>query len=171
MVSVRPCGTGACVRVPRRWLGWVVTVRVQRRQFQRLATVCGNSAHIHVPKETIGAEAVVKGASHPKVLSFVNAIRPMFGKEIALAYIFGSFGTPQFRPGKSDIDVYMAVRSRVRAVEEKIYNIAADLDLKGPPPINPVIVEVGKMDRGWFDYEVASGIPLYRDKTLPDTVR
>lgn len=106
---------------------------------------------------------------NPELQAFVALLRPRFGKEVLKAYIFGSYAMGGFRPGRSDIDIYiLARRGTARELQQWALQAAFDIERKGGRSIlSPVVVDEQEFDEGWFDYEVRPGIPLY-DQALPD---
>lgn len=103
----------------------------------------------------------------PGLREFVRRIRPHFGKEIRKAYLFGSYAMGGFRPGRSDIDIYILARKGSgRKLQERAIQMAFDIRrTMGRIPISPVVVDEREFDEGWFDCEVKPGICIY-DETL-----
>lgn len=148
----------------------------------------GNSAGVRLPARALssaglrlgdglfvraeeGRLVLSRAPDHPKVRDFMEAIRPMLGKEVVLVYLFGSFVTPKFRPDRSDIDLYVVTRDRSGRVASRIGTIVARMNLQGEPPLGAIVFPLHEVDWGWFEYEVAPGVRLYLDhETFPDGV-
>lgn len=154
-VRVEPIGHSAGVRIPARALS-AAGLRPGDRLFLRAEG---------------GRLVLSRTPNHPQVRGFMEAIRPMLGKEVVLVYLFGSFVTPKFRPDRSDIDLYVITRDRSGKVASRIGTIVARLNLRGEPPLGVVVFPLHEVDWGWFEYEVAPGACLYLDhEAFPDGV-
>ncbi|MBI4362260.1 MAG: nucleotidyltransferase domain-containing protein [Euryarchaeota archaeon] len=108
----------------------------------------------------------------PELEEFMRLIRPMLGRDILKVYLFGSYVTGRFRPGKSDLDLYiLAKRGRAPRVQERVLKAVFQITLAGGRvPLGPVVVDASEFDEGWFDYEVKPGYCLY-DAALPHPPR
>lgn len=113
-----------------------------------------------------------RGPMEPGLAGFLRRVRPMFGKDVLKCYLFGSYAMGGFRPGKSDIDIYiLAKRGRGRKVWDAVRRIAFNIEMStGGAPLGPVVVDEADFDEGWFDYEVRPGIPVY-DPSLRESPR
>lgn len=116
-----------------------------------------------------GDVVLAREPQDPGFQEFVDLLRPRFGKEVLKAYIFGSYAMGRFRPGRSDIDIYILARKDcAKGLQEWALRAAFDIERKGGRnTLSPVVVDEREFEEGWFDYEVLPGIRLY-DAALPD---
>jgi len=116
-----------------------------------------------------GDVVLARQPQDPGFQEFVDLLRPRFGKEVLKAYLFGSYAMGRFRPGRSDIDIYILARKGcAKELQEWALRAAFDIERKwGRNTLSPVVVDEREFEEGWFDYEVKPGIRLY-DAALPN---
>lgn len=147
------------MRLPLVKVGNSLSLRIPRRVLASLGLAEGNGLFLSVEE---GRIVLSKTPTHPKIAAFMEAIRPLLGKEVLLVYLYGSFATPKFKPDKSDIDLYLVVRDSKSRL--KVLETSAELDIrKRGTPLGPIVVSLSEISWVWFEDEVAAGFPLYVD--------
>lgn len=155
------------MRLPLVRIGNSLCLRLPRKVLASLGLREGSGLFLRVEGDRL---VLSRAPEHPKVQAFMEAIRPMLGKGVVLAYVFGSFTTPKFREGRSDIDLYVVVRDDETLFRVLRASSRVDMRVNGPP-LGPVCIRLESVKWIWFEDEVAGGVPLYVDpKTFPHGV-
>ncbi|MEM3087452.1 MAG: AbrB/MazE/SpoVT family DNA-binding domain-containing protein [Halobacteria archaeon] len=147
------------MRLPLVKVGNSLSLRIPRRVLASLGLREGGGLFL----STEGNDMVLsKTPKHPKIAAFMEAIRPLLGKEVLLVYLFGSFVTPKFKADRSDIDLFVVVRDE--RAQTKVIEISAELNIRmRGTPLSTVAIALSDVSWVWFEDEVASGFPLYVD--------
>ncbi|MEM3087454.1 MAG: AbrB/MazE/SpoVT family DNA-binding domain-containing protein [Halobacteria archaeon] len=119
-----------------------MTVTLQASRVQRV----GNSRGIILPRKVLshlgwregdpvflstdGRRLAVSRDPGGPIGDFLDAIRDILGTEVRQVRLLGSYGTPRYRPGESDIDLYIETRSDTPGIRNRLHRAAVDAGLK-----------------------------------------
>lgn len=97
---------------------------------------------------------------------FLEAVRDLLGAEVRRVRLLGSYGTPRYRPGESDIDLFIELRRDDPAVRRRIHRAAVDVGLRHGVSLDLTLLTTAEVKRSTrlevpFLREVRRGTPLH----------
>lgn len=114
-----------------------------------------------------GGDVVLTPRVRDPVLSALrSALLPLFGKKILSLYLYGSYLSPRYKEGKSDVDLFLLLRDlrteTLRAVVRRLESVEEALAQEGREVrFSPLWVTPGEIPRLAILPEVLRGFPLY----------
>lgn len=150
LISVRRVGNSLGVLLPRATL-------------DRLGLREGDRLFLHVRE----GEAILTPRVEDPVLSALQAaLKPLFGKTVLSLYLYGSYLSPRYKEGRSDVDLFLLLRDlrteTLRAVVRKLE--AAEEELAGEGRdvrFSPLWARREELPKIAILSDILRGVPLY----------
>lgn len=138
---LRPVGTS---------LGAIIPIQAVRESGIRP----GERLHVRAGP---GSVTLTRRLDDPAAKEALRLLKPFLGKSVRAVVLFGSYLTRRYRPGRSDIDLFIVVRKRTFELEKRIHRAF----MRSPLPFSLAINGTSELGLISIMDEVRRGYVLY----------
>ncbi len=139
--TLRPVGTS---------LGAIIPTRAVKESGIRP----GERLHVRAGPGTL---TLARNLSDPAAREAMRALKPFLGRQVKAVVLFGSYLTRRYRPGRSDIDLFIVVEKRTFELQKRISWALGRSRL----PFSPAVVAKSELGLVSIMAEVQRGYPIY----------
>lgn len=150
LVSVRRVGNSLGVLLPRE-------------AAERVGIGPGSRLFLRTRK---GEILLTERVEDPVVSALRRSLKPLLGKKVLSLYLYGSYLSPRYREGKSDVDLFLLLRDlreeTLRAVVRRLESAEETLAEQGREVrLSPLWATLGELPKIAILPEILRGVPLY----------